>query len=96
MGLQEDVTKIAFHLFSNGLDAEVKSWTVEPGPGMTITPKQITDALPPEALAKAAERTGVSVQEFTTALAESLPGFMRAAAPHGKVLPDADLDKLFA
>ena len=82
------------NLNSNGLGEQVKSW-VGTGDNKPVTPDQITQAVGPEQLHRAAESAGMSDQQAADSLSKVLPQVVDQASPSGQMPQSNDFEKLF-
>ena len=82
-GLQDLLSKLQ----AGGLGQQVQSWLGQ-GANMAADPSQITAALGPDQLKAAAEKAGMSAQDFAGGLAQTLPGLVDKLSPSGQ-LPGA-------
>jgi len=82
------------NLGSNGLGEQVRSW-VSTGDNQPITPDQITKAIGPEQLHRAAESAGMSDKQAADSLAKVLPQMVDQASPSGQPPQAADFEQLF-
>src|SRR5690349_17665526 len=79
---------------SNGLGEQVKSW-VGTGDNQPVTPDQITKAVGPEQLHRAAESAGMSDKQAADSLSKVLPQVVDQASPAGQTPQATDFEKLF-
>ncbi|MFJ3231227.1 YidB family protein [Streptomyces sp. NPDC086787] len=81
-------------LTKSGLMEQAQSW-VGTGQNQPVTGDQIAEALPDDALRKAADQAGVSTQEAASQLAETLPRAVDKLTPNGELpRPDTSLEEL--
>jgi uncharacterized protein YidB (DUF937 family) len=80
-------------LKKSGLAEQAESW-VGTGDNKSVSGEQVAQALPDEALAKAAEEAGVSPQEAADQLAGALPQAVDKLTPQGELPQVASLEEL--
>lgn len=68
----------------NGLGPTVRSW-VSTGPNQPISPEEVQRALGPDLLQQLSQKSGVSVQDLSSKLAEVLPQAVDKMTPNGAI-----------
>ncbi|MFI8387522.1 YidB family protein [Streptomyces sp. NPDC085540] len=79
-------------LTKSGLADQAQSW-IGTGDNQSVSGAQIADALPDEALQKAAAQAGVSPQEAADQIAQALPTAVDKLSPEGQ-LPTGSLEEI--
>ncbi|WP_438948667.1 YidB family protein [Streptomyces virginiae] len=79
-------------LTRSGLADQAQSW-IGTGDNQSVSGAQIAEALPDEALQKAAAQTGVSPQEAADEIARALPTAVDRLSPEGQ-LPTGSLEEI--
>ncbi len=79
-------------LTKSGLADQAQSW-IGTGDNKSVSGAQIAEALPDEALQKAAAQAGVSPQEAADRIAQSLPTAVDRLSPEGQ-LPTGSLEDI--
>lgn len=80
-------------LKKSGLADQAESW-IGTGDNKSVSGEQVAQALPDDALAKAAQEAGVSPQEAADQLAEALPQAVDKLTPQGSLPQVASLEDL--
>ncbi|MGW1411532.1 YidB family protein [Streptomyces sp. NPDC002403] len=73
-----------------GLADEVGSWVSDQVGNRSVTGEQLLSVLDADVVAATAAEAGVSVKEFTDALAEQLPHVVDKATPQGELPGDEE------
>ncbi|MFA7765763.1 YidB family protein [Streptomyces sp. NPDC048723] len=79
-------------LTKSGLADQAQSW-IGTGDNQSVSGAQIAEALPDEALQKAAAQAGVSPQEAADQIAQALPAAVDKLSPEGQ-LPTGSLEDI--
>ncbi|MCX5202148.1 YidB family protein [Streptomyces sp. NBC_00237] len=80
-------------LQKSGLADQAQSW-IGTGDNQPVSGAEVAQALPDEALAKAAEQAGVTPQEAADTLAQALPQAVDKLTPEGQLPQAASLEDL--
>jgi uncharacterized protein YidB (DUF937 family) len=84
LGGQDGVQGLVNQLSDNGLGDQVNSW-VSTGPNQQVDPQTLQNALPPEALRQAQQKSGLDLGALMPLVAAALPAIIDTLTPDGQV-----------